>query len=292
MNQLQELLFPERGVRGAYVDLREGIPELLGWRHYPPAVLKLLGEALAATPLLASHLKFEGRINLQFQGKQALKLLVTQIDHQLQLRGMARAEAEAGSVTSGGFAELMGGGLLALLLEPSRASQFYQAVVEIRGDSLAASLEGYFAQSEQLTTFIRLAAGPERFCGLMLQRMPASEVRDGEAHWEHLKILASTLTEREMLEVDGETLLRRLFHEEDRRMFEPRPIALQCRCSHAGISAMLLGLGEQELAPVLFEHGKVAVSCEFCGREYSYTDVEVRELFAAEHASPENQTRQ
>lgn len=288
MNHLQELLFPERGVRGAYVDLREGIPELLGWRQYPAAVYRLLGQALAATPLLASHLKFEGRINLQFQGPGALKLLVTQVDHQLEVRGMARAEAGA----EGGFSELMAGGLLALLLEPTRNQQHYQAVVPIAGDALAESLEGYFTQSEQLPTFLRLAAGPDRFCGLMLQRLPVSEVRDGDEHWNHLRILASTVSEAEMLSVDGETLLRRLFHEEDRRVFPSRPVALRCRCSHASISAMLLGLGEKELAPVLEQHGQVAVTCEFCGREYSYTDIEVRELFAAEHATPDNQTRQ
>lgn len=288
MNHLQELLFPERGVRGAYVDLREGIGELMSWRQYPPAVFRLLGEALAATPLLASHLKLEGRINLQFHGSAALKMLVTQIDGSLVLRGMARADAPAEE----GFESLMQGGTLALLLEPAKGSQSYQAIVDIRGDTLAEALEGYFAQSEQLPTFIRVAAGPERFVGLMLQRMPASEVRDGDQHWEHLRILASTVTEAEMLSLDGETLLRRLFHEEDRRLFEPRPVPLRCRCSHAAISAMLLGLGEQELAPVLLEQGKVSVTCEFCGRDYSYSELDVRELFRAEHASGEDQTRQ
>lgn len=288
MNELRELLFPERGVRGAYIDLREGVAELLGWRHYPPDIYRLLGEALAATPLLASHLNFDGRINLQFQGKHALKLLVTQIDHQLEVRGMAKADADA----AGDFAALMQDGLLALMLEPGKGSQYYQAVVEIRGDSLAQALEGYFTQSEQLSTFLRLAAGPERLVGLMLQRLPADEVKDGDEHWQHMKILAGTVTEREMLEKDGETLLRHLFHEEDRRVFEPRPVALRCRCSHASISAMLLGLGEQELAPVLLQHGRVAVTCEFCGREYSYTEVEVRALLAAEHATPDHQTRQ
>jgi molecular chaperone Hsp33 len=164
--------------------------------------------------------------------------------------------------------------------------------VDVRGETLAESLEGYFTQSEQIETFIRLAASKDRLCGLLLQRLPPREGHDDDANWEHLRILASTLGEKEMLEVEGETLLHRLFHEDDRRMFEPRQVSLQCRCSHAGISAMLLGLGEQELAPVLLERGKVEVTCEFCGREYSYSDVEVRALFAAEHATPDHQTRQ
>ncbi|AXQ30274.1 Hsp33 family molecular chaperone HslO [Solimonas sp. K1W22B-7] len=288
MNELRELLFPERGVRGAYVDLREGIQDMTGWRHYAPDVHRLLGQALAATPLLASHLKFEGRINLQFKGKHELQLLVTQIDHNLELRGMAKA----GGDTAGSFQELMDEGMLAMVMEPARGTQYYQAVVEIMGDSLAVALEGYFTQSEQLATIIRLAAGPDRLVGLMLQRLPAEEVKDGDAHWEHMLALAGTLGEQEMLEKDGETLLRHLFHEEDRRVFEPRNVALRCRCSHASISAMLLSLGQEELQPVLDQHGRVAVTCEFCGREYSYTEVDIRALVAAENATGDNQTRQ
>lgn len=290
MNELRELLFPERAVRGAYVDLREGIDDMLGWRDYSPDVFKVIGEALAAAALIASHLKFDGRINLQYQGKgdSPLTMLVTQIDNHLQVRGMAKTQLGA----TGSFRELVGDGMLALMLEPAQGTQYYQALVDVRGDTLAESLEGYFTQSEQIETFIRLAASKDRLCGLLLQRLPPREGHDDDANWEHLRILASTLGEREMLEVDGETLLHRLFHEDDRRMFEPREVKLQCRCSHAGISAMLLGLGEQELAPVLLERGKVEVICEFCGREYSYSDIEVRALFAAEHAGPEHQTRQ
>lgn len=288
MNELRELLFPDRGVRGAYVDLREGIQEMTGWREYAPDVFRLLGQALAATPLLASHLKFEGRINLQFKGKGELQLLVTQIDHQLDLRGMAKTTPEA----AGSFHELMGDGMLAMVMEPARGTQYYQAIVEIAGDSLAEALEGYFTQSEQLATFIRLAAGPDRLVGLMLQRLPSDEVKDGDAHWEHMLALANTVKEPEMLQKDGETLLRHLFHEEDRRVFEPRPVALRCRCSHAGISSMLLSLGQEELQPVLDEHGKVAVTCEFCGREYSYTETDIRALLDADKASGDDQTRQ
>src|SRR5580698_6184312 len=110
---------------------------MLGVRHYPAPVRALVGEALAASPLLADRLTFEGRIHLQFQGHGALKLLVTQIDHRLQVRGMAKADAGA----SGSFGELVQGGRLALMLEPDRGSQRYQAMVPIAGASLAEALE-------------------------------------------------------------------------------------------------------------------------------------------------------
>lgn len=288
IDALTDLLFPDHGVRGAYVDVRSGIHELLGWRAYSDDVFSLLGQSIAAAPLLASHSKFDGRMSLQFQGSGALKLMVTQIDAQLEVRAMAKAAADA----RGDVRALMGEGVLALLLEPARARQHYRALVPVEGESLAQTLETYFERSEQLPTLFRLAAGRERFCGLMLQRLPAHSSAQDDERWQHLSVLLGTLGQDELLSVDGATLLHRLFHAEDRRIFEPRPVRLACRCSHASISNMLLSLGEAELEGVLKEQGKVEVTCEFCGRVYTYHDLEVRSLFAAARSGPENQTRQ
>ena len=282
-NRLLPFLIENRGVRGFAVEITEGIPDLLGWRAYPPDVLRLLGHALAATPLLAADLRHDARFNLQFQGKVGgsteapLKLLVTQIDQSLQMRGMAKFAAEA----EGDFQALMGGGTLACLIEPRNGGERYQALVEIAGITLSEALEIYYGQSEQLPTRVRLGAAPDRFVGLLLQRLPEGSDDDD---WVHVHHLVQTLHEPELLATDAETLLRRLFNEDTVRVFDARPLTLQCQCSHAQISAMLLGLGEEELKPLLIERGRVDVTCEFCGKDYGYREVEVRELFAAAQA--------
>ncbi|HVT35452.1 MAG TPA: Hsp33 family molecular chaperone HslO [Nevskiaceae bacterium] len=290
-DQLTDFVFPQLGARGAVVEISAGVEAMLGSREYAPAVRRLLGQALAATPLLASHSKFDGRINLQFQNKRAgtgaIQLLVTQIDREFNLRGMAKAPADA----DGTFQQLMGGGVLALMLEPRSGAQNYQALVEILGDSLAESLEIYFAHSEQLPTLLRLAAHGNRVAGMLLQRLPQGEIGSSDDSWEHLKILFGTLGEDELGATAPETLLRRLFHAEELRLAPPRPIVLSCRCSHASISAMLLALGEAELQPVLEEQGKIDVTCEFCGRAYSYNALQMRDLFAAELRQPDASTK-
>lgn len=277
-DQLLPFVLPARGVRGFAVEMSAGIPEMLGWRAYPDDVARLLGQALAATPLLAADLRAESRMNLQFQGKKDLKLLVTQVDQELNLRGMAELPAQTSAKAGRDFQALMRGGLLACVMEPKSGQQRYQAVVEILGDSLAEALEIYFAHSEQLPTLMRLAAGETRFAGLMLQKLP--EGSQDENDWDTVKALFGTLGEEELLAEDNATILRRLFTGEELRVAEARPLTLACHCSHAGISAMLLGLGEEELAPVLKERGHVEVTCEFCGRNYRYADIEVRQLFA------------
>ena len=286
-NRLTGFQFANNVAHGAFVELSEGVAAMLGPRAYGADVRALLGQAMAAMPLLATHMHFEGRINLQFQGEGGLKLLVAQVDHHLSVRAMAKAPADL----HGGFAELLQGGVLALMLEPNGAKTQpgqapSQALVPIEGEALAQALENYFTQSEQLPTLIRLAAEGERLAGFMLQRLPLRDAQGTEQDWEHLALLAATLTPQELLQADAATLLRRLFHEEDVRLFEPRPVGVACRCSRAGISRLLLSLGREEADHILAEQGRIAVTCEFCGREYAFSRSEAAELFAAAGSVP------
>lgn len=286
MDHLIPFLIENRGVRGFAVEIQSGIPEMLGWRHYSPDIARLLGQALAATPLLAADLHEEGRFNIQFKGHGALEMLVTQIDEQLKLRGMAKSAPDA----HGDFNALMRGGMLACLLEPRAGAEQYQAIVDIRGDTLAEALEGYFERSAQLPTRIRLASGESKFSGLMIQRKPEGIGLEGD-NWDHVQALFNTLGDDELLATDSITLLRRLFPEEEVRVFAERPIKLACRCDHSGISAMLLALGEEELRSIVAEQGQVEVTCEFCGRHYRFDPAEVNNLFAAANVKLGDQTR-
>lgn len=286
-NTLHEFLMPELGVRGAIVEFDTGVEEMLGARPYPPDVRRLLAHSLAAMTLLSANTKFEGRMGLQFQGKRALKMLVAQIEADLRVRAMAKADADA----VGDFHELMHGGLLGLLLEPEHGDQNYQAMVAIEGHSLAQALEAYYERSEQIPSKMLLASDSGRIRGIVLQRLPLGEKGSTELNWEHVCTLFATLGEAELVEVDAQTLLYRLFHEETLRIYEPRQVHLTCRCSRQSIGVMLLSLGEAELDDHLSEHAQVDVTCEFCGREYRFTREDVDELFLSARMQPDNTTR-
>lgn len=281
---LAQYLFTGHAVRAALVDVCSGLVDMLGHRAYAPGVRQVLGEALAAAPLLASHLKFEGRINLQYQGGDVMSLLVVQIDDQLTLRGMAKARDGA----DGDFSALVAGGRLSVLLEPKNGSTRYEGIVPLEGTSLAGSLETYYAQSEQLPTRLCLAAGPDHLRGLLLQRLPATaamDTGDEDLYWEHVEALFATLGVQELLDVAPEDVIHRLFHAEALTRFEPRPVTLACRCTRASVSQLLLALGQQEVDSVVTERGGVEVTCEFCGRVQHYSPLDVRQLFAAEQAA-------
>lgn len=275
------ILFERRNVRGAWVEIEAGVADMLGHREYAPDIRRLVGESCAAVSLLAAQTAFDGRLSLQFQrGLGALKLLVAQADPKLNVRGMAKADSAA----AGPLDQLMTGGVLALLIERARGGQSYQALVEIRGATLAAALEEYFHQSEQLATRLCLWAGTDRLRGLLIQRLPARQSDADDDHWQHLEALFATLSPEELGAMPPRELLLKLFPEEDIRAFEPKPVQLVCRCSHASISAMLVSLGRAELEGLLRERGEVEVTCEFCGKVYRYTPADMQELFAAVEA--------
>jgi molecular chaperone Hsp33 len=291
-NSLITFSFENHVAHGALVRLKTGVRELLDHRAYPPDVRTLIGEAMAAMPLFATHLNFEGRINLQFQAlpetrtiaRSQTQLLVAQVDHQLRVRAMAKTDPGA----TGGFRELLEGGVLALMVEPVAAKRSpTQALVLIEGDRLEYALEAYFARSEQLPTLIRLAVRGDQLAGFMLQRMPIESAEGSDEDWEHLRILASTLERDELLDTEADRLLLRLFADAPPlRRFEPRPVQVRCNCERAGIARLLISLGREEVDSIIAEHSRVSVTCEFCGREYAFSAVEVAELFSTISGPP------
>lgn len=273
-------LFEQRNVRGVWLEVETGVAEMLGHREYAPDVRRLVAETCAAAPLLAASIQFNGRLSLQFQsgaGGGPLRLLLAQTDSALNTRGMAKADVAA----AGNLQQLMSGGVLGLLLEGQGQAPNYQALVEIRGETLAAALEGYFAQSEQLPTRLCLAYGAERLAGLLIQRLPARNSAEDDAHWAHLTALFSTLSAAELAANPVPGLLPKLFPGEDIRIFGERPVRLACHCDHPSISTLLLSLGRSEIVQLVQERGTVEVTCEFCGKSYHYSPAEIHELFAA-----------
>ncbi len=282
---LRRFIFEKLPVQGRYVHLDASWRAVLERQEYPAPVRTLLGEAMAAMALLSATLKFDGAITLQVQGNGPLHLLVVQCTSRLSLRGLARWR---GDLPDSSLQKLLGEGRLALTIEPSGKGERYQGIVPLEGETLAASLEGYFQRSEQLPTRLWLTAGDDSAAGLLLQVMPERQ-RNPDA-WQHVTVLADSVTSKELKTLSAEHLLQRLYHEEDVRLFEATPVAFRCQCSRARIEATLRSLGAEEMHSILREQGKVHVDCEFCGRGYEFDEVDVQTLFVPEAQSAHSGT--
>lgn len=277
-DELIRFLFDTTDVRGEWVQLERSYRDALANHHYPPGVRRLLGEFLAAVALLGATLKFEGTLTLQARSHGQVPLIMAEATSNQEIRAIARG---AHAAMGDGFAELLAGGQLAITIEPAQG-QRYQGIVAMERDSLAGCLEGYFLQSEQLPTRIWLTADDSRAAGLFLQELPSrADAPLRREQWDHLLALANTLTPKELRELPGDTLLHRLFHQEQLRLLRRDAIGFRCSCSQARTEAMLTSLGRAEIDSILAEQGEVAVNCEFCLQSYRFGPEQAHALFEA-----------
>jgi molecular chaperone Hsp33 len=286
---LQRFLFEGAPIRGEVAHLDATWRAVLERHEYPPVLRTILGELMAAGALLAATLKFEGSIILQLQGKGPVNLIVVECTSEQTLRATAKWDGELDADANLG--DLLGpNGRFVITLVPPEGRQSYQGVVEIDPAGVAASLEHYMQNSEQLETRLWLAAGEERVAGLLLQKLPAREEPD-EDSWNRATKIAETVTRPELLSLPVRNLLHRLYHQEDIRLFEPRPVSFRCSCSGERVAAMLRMLGHAEVRSIIDERDTVEVTCEFCNRAYRYDSVDAEQIFAAPRVERPSATR-
>ncbi len=262
-----KFLFENLAVRGELVRLNSTVTTVLEKHDYAAPVQALLAESLVAAALMAGTLKFEGLLVLQAKGSGPLTLLMAECSHDGKLRAIARYEGE---VPDAPLVSLLGDGHLAITIDPVTGNR-YQGIVPLDGISLAECIEHYFGQSEQLGTRLWLVSDGHRAAGLLLQELPATAAAQPDADaWTRLCRLTDTLTRDELLGLAPETLLHRLFHQEDVRLFDAETLGFSCSCSRERVEHALRSLGEAELRSILEEQGQISVTCEFCNQQRSF----------------------
>ena len=308
MSELHKFIFDGMPVRGMLVRLGDSWREVLRRRAeandaFAQPVRVLMGEMAAAATLMQASIKFEGALVLQIFGDGPVKLAVAEVQSDLAFRVTAKV---VGDVSEHARLEALvnvhGVGRCAITLDPKDrfpGQQPYQGVVSLHGDQreplqhISEVLEHYMLQSEQLDTRLILAANDEVAAGLLIQRLPVEgvgnlgrrnedEIGINEA-FNRIAMLAATLTREELLTLDADTVLRRLFWEEPLRRFPvqrgfegPR---FECNCSRERVASMLVGLGRDEVDSIVAEQTRVEVGCDFCGAKYHFDAVDVGEVF-------------
>jgi molecular chaperone Hsp33 len=316
MSELHKFLFEGLPVRGAIVRLTDAWVEILRRRAsnsltgaYPVPVQEMLGEMTAAAALMQSNIKFDGALILQIFGDGPVKVAVVEVQSDLTLRATATVDGDMpADLTLSQMVNASNQGRCAITLDPKTkfpGQQPYQGVVPLFDDhgrpieKLSEVLEHYMLQSEQLDTTLMLAANDKVAAGLLIQRLPmagegnlsgsmvSKENEDAigvNEHYNRIAVLASSLKREELLSLDVDTILRRLFWEEQLARFEPltgdTAPRFVCSCSRERVARMIVGLGRDEVETILTERENIEVACEFCGMQYRFDPVDAAELFA------------
>ena len=278
MDYVSRFILEDLDIRGAIVHLGTAWRAMQVGRNYADATRALLGEMTAVTTLLGSNLKTPSKISFQVQGHGAVRLMVVDCDEQLHLRGMARAPQDLAQAP---VTELLGDGQLVLTLQTESAiDRPYQSFVPLEGESIAAIFENYMALSEQAPSRLWLTADVAHACGLFLQKLPNADIKDADG-WNRIQILAGTVTPTE-LTLPAETLLERLFPEENVRLFAAREASYFCPRDEQKVIEMLRSLGREEIASIFAERGEIVIQDEICNHEYRFGPALLDELFPTE----------
>lgn len=275
-NSLQRFLFEHAAIRGEIIHLDSVYQTIIQQRPYPPKIKQLLGEALMACALLVGSIKFEGEVSLQFQGDTRFGLMLIQCNHLLEIRGYANiTEGLADAEYEDAFVH----GKLVVNLTPHHQTQTYQSIVPLISSNMSDNLMNYFAQSEQVPSKVWFAINDQNAAGILLQLMPSQSTQQREQFWEYAVHIGETITSKELLSLDNTTLLHRLYHETELRLYPERTIQFKCRCNPEKMQQVLTLLGEEDAQALLKEKGQIDICCEFCNLQYSFDPIDVTMLF-------------
>jgi molecular chaperone Hsp33 len=311
VSEVHKFIFEGLAVRGVLVRLTDAWVDILRRRAtntmrgaYPVPVQNLLGEMAAASVLMQSSIKFNGSLIIQIIGDGPVKLAVVEVQPDLGLR--ATATVSAAVLADASLSQMVNVGNVgrcAITLDPLMrlpGQQPYQGVVHLLGEAgekfekFSDVLQHYMLQSEQLDTTLVLAANGQVAAGLLIQRLPSEGVGNlqnqvienhvgVDEHYNRIAVLASSLTRQELLTLDVDSILRRLFWDEKILRFETLAGSdgpyFSCTCSRERVSRMILGLGSQEANNILTEHGGIEVGCDFCGKQYQFDAIDVGQMF-------------
>lgn len=272
---VQRFFFEALDIRGAFVQLNDVWREMQRDRAYAPRVRDVLGELAAISAIMTGNLKQPGRLTFQLQGNGPLKLLVVDCTEALNLRGYAKADE---TLSTASEAALLGSGRLLLTLDAPGLQQPYQSFVPLEGDTIAAIFQHYLVQSEQQPAALWLSANAHGAAGLFLQKLPDADRRDPDG-WSRINQLADTVSGDELRTLDATTLLTRLFHEEEVRVFEARPVVHRWPVDPEKIDTMLRSLGRAEVESILAAEGIVEIHDDLSNHTYRYDADAVRKLF-------------
>jgi molecular chaperone Hsp33 len=266
---LNRYLFDGKHARGELVQLTNTYQKIIDLHEYPSGVQSLLGELVAATCLLTATLKFQGEITVQLQGDGPIGYMSVNGDHNQNMRGIARlTEPTEGK----GLRNLIGKGTMVITIRPEKG-EAYQGVVALDEDNLADCLGHYFEVSEQIPTKIWLFSKTDntQVAGSLIQLLPDGDDKEQQkSDFEHLCQLTNTIKADEIFTLDAETLLYRLYHQEDVRLFEPQSVSYQCSCSEEKCLTAIAQVAPSELKSIIEEQGCVSMTCDYCLTTYKF----------------------
>ena len=276
MNTIKRFIFKELNIRGQHIQLNKEWQTMIADRHYPAVISSLLGELTAITVMLANGLKHAGKVTIQIQGTGPINLLVVESTHDLKIKGVAKTNAEIKETAN--LDQLLGDGKILVTLDNHLTNSLFQSYVPREASTISETFEQFLAQSDQQPSKLWLAANEQGIGGVTIQKLPATPNIDDDG-WNRIKIISDTLKDEEIIKLNSEDLIHRLFHEELIELFEGKNIDYHCPKDESKIESMLFNLGKEECLKIIAEQGEIVIHNEMCDFHARYDQTKIDALF-------------
>jgi molecular chaperone Hsp33 len=281
--------FDDLDARGCYVRLTEVVEDIQNTHHYPPALAKLLNEFAVSAVLLRDSVKLDGSLTIQYRAvsrepNNAVKMIIADCSYEYGVRAVCEFDSDnfKADVDKIDLRELNKTATLTITISPKEGRQ-YQGVVAIEAPTLAACLQDYFLRSEQLPSQFEILADENQVVGMSVHAMPEQDseiVATLKDDWNRLTILLDTLTDDEFRELDEQSLLTRLFHEENCRLHEVKQVQFSCDCSRERSEGAIRSLGKSEVESLIAEQETITIDCHFCFQKYEFNQQDMQKILS------------
>ena len=257
-------------VHGTVVRMTQSLQTVLAQHHYPLVVQHTLTEALIANLLVASTLKWQGKLIMQYQNNGSLSLLVTQSTHQRHVTGMAKWHDPLPASSDA----LMNQGHLITSVLHDRRVEPDQSIVPLNQAGLTESLQDYFSRSVQLPTKLWISGTDQAAYGVLLQALPSP----GTAF--NFDSFIAGLDENALdFTHTNSSLLTNLLLDHECTLYEAESVHFGCSCSLTKMQQAIVAMGETEARLALQATPTLVVQCDFCNDQYSFTADDIDRLF-------------
>lgn len=279
--------FEELDARGCYVNLQATIQDIQATHHYPPALAKLLNEFAVSAVLLRDSVKLDGSLTIQYRAGAnstgGVRMIIADCSYDYGVRAICEFDTQKlPTVDQLDLREIGTDATLTITISPKTGKR-YQGVVAIDAATLSACLQDYFLRSEQLPSRFEIMAETDSVVGISIHALPEQDseiVATLKDDWNRLNILMDTLTDEELRELDVETVLTRLFHEENCRLHEQKSVRFFCDCSRERSAGAIKSLGKAEVESLMQEQDRVVIDCHFCFQRYEFDQQDLQGLIA------------
>ena len=262
MNSIRRFLFKDLDIRGQYLSLDSTWQEINQNRGYPEVIRNLFGEVAALSVMLANGMKHKGNLTIQIQGNGYINLILVEVTHDLKIRGMVRTKDDENLARDD---DLFGKAMIVATLYNSQTDKHFQSIVPRNPKGLVQTFEDYFATSEQLESRIWIASNKDNLSAMLIQKMPEDKNHDSE-NWDRVTTLAQTITDEELIKLDAQSILHRLFHQEVLELFDEKFVKYECLQNKDKFEKVIFNLGEKEARKLLDENGEIAIHNEICNK--------------------------